>query len=402
MGSISRRNVIAGAIGGAGLVAATAGSASARPWTWAPSRSLAGSGTGIDPAYVWDPEADRVAESIYANGQVAQVNEALAGWRTNGQATPATLPSDVRDWVEHARQLPSWADQDLLAQAGLFQAQKGLYTTLINTLGSGILSCAIPLEARAVYYSAGGANMPDRISKTFKMGADMGEPYAYQPQGSNMVSVTKTRLVHAAVRHLLPQSPHWTGATPISNADILVTWHSLPTFTGRLLRKWKVDIPDEQWAGYLHTWQVTGKLLGLNEEYIPATWADAEAQYDQVMDPKTGPTDEGVALCKILIDQAAGVLAPAGLARGETNAIARMLVGEQVAAWNQMAPEPVWDPAIAKAWPGVVALWDGASATPLTSPLTYALDEGLRQYIMAMENRFQRIDISLPTGNRPE
>ena len=36
-------------------------------------------------------------------------------------------------------------------------------------MGSGMMSCLIPHEARAVYYSRGGANMKDRISKTAKL-----------------------------------------------------------------------------------------------------------------------------------------------------------------------------------------------------------------------------------------
>ena len=48
-----------------------------------------------------------------------------------------------------------------------------------------------------------------------------------------IVTCVKTRLVHAAVRHLLPQSPHWAQSAdediPISQDDIMVTWHSLPT-----------------------------------------------------------------------------------------------------------------------------------------------------------------------------
>jgi hypothetical protein len=36
-----------------------------------------------------------------------------------------------------------------------------------------------------------------------------------------VVNAVKTRLVHAAVRHLLRQSPHWTGDIPISQEDML-------------------------------------------------------------------------------------------------------------------------------------------------------------------------------------
>ena len=39
------------------------------------------------------------------------------------------------------------------------------------------------------------------------LGHDIGDPNAYQPRGDMIVTTVKTRMVHASVRHLLPQSP---------------------------------------------------------------------------------------------------------------------------------------------------------------------------------------------------
>jgi hypothetical protein len=71
------------------------------------------------------------------------------------------------------------------------------------------------------------------------------------------VTAVKTRLVHAAVRHLLPRSPHWPAVggqkpIPISQADIMVTWHSPATFADRQLTAWRLRIPRAEWeAGVL-------------------------------------------------------------------------------------------------------------------------------------------------------
>src|SRR5690606_23933250 len=98
---------------------------------------------------------------------------------------------------------------------------------------SGMMSTVIPKEAKAVYYSKGGYDLTDRISKTAKLGYDIGTANAYADDGEMIVTCVKTRMVHAAVRHLLPQSPHWTATAeeqiPISQNDMMVTWHSLPT-----------------------------------------------------------------------------------------------------------------------------------------------------------------------------
>jgi endo-cleaving rubber dioxygenase len=105
-----------------------------------------------------------------------------------------------------------------------------------------------------LYYSKGGADMEDRVAKTSIFGFAVGALDAYRPAGSCIVEYVKTRLVHAAVRHLLQQSPHWGGDIPISQEDMLV--------------------------------------LGIKDEYVPATWDAAYAQSDQILPRNMGPTQE--------------------------------------------------------------------------------------------------------------
>ncbi|WP_308207837.1 oxygenase MpaB family protein [Actinomadura madurae] len=159
------------------------------------------------------------------------------------------------------------------------------------------MSTAIPKEARAVYYSQGGADMKDRITKTAKLGYDVGTENAFDPDGEMIVTCVKTRLVHAAVRHLLPKSPYWSKVAdeeiPISQADMMVTWHSLPTTVMQNLVKWKVPIPAAESAAFLHSWQVTAHMLGILDEYIPASWDEADSQAEQVLDPILAPHPRG-------------------------------------------------------------------------------------------------------------
>ncbi len=136
----------------------------------------------------------------------------LRNWTKNSQPLPAGLPGELRDFMEHARQLPDWADERKLASAVNFNQKRGTYLGVLYGFASGMMSTVIPKEARAVYYSKGGADMKDRITKTAKLGYDIGSLNAYQPDGEMIVTCVKTRLAHAAVRHLLPQSPHWVNA----------------------------------------------------------------------------------------------------------------------------------------------------------------------------------------------
>src|SRR3954467_12966974 len=91
----SRRNVLmaGGTLGALGALSVASPAQAASLWTWSPKGSVAGSGRGADPRWVWDPEADTLVASIIDRGEVANVNKLLKTWTKNGQALPAGLPA---------------------------------------------------------------------------------------------------------------------------------------------------------------------------------------------------------------------------------------------------------------------------------------------------------------------
>ncbi|GAA2571770.1 oxygenase MpaB family protein [Streptomyces lienomycini] len=406
MDDLSRRRMLitGGALGALGALGAASPARAKSLWTWAPSGSVAGKGAGVDPDWVWDEEADPVLAAVIERGEVAKVNEALRKWTRNDQALPAGLPADLRDFMERARRLPSWADQDKLTAAARFTTKKGIYTGALYGLGSGLMSCAIPREARAVYYSKGGADMKDRIAKTAQLGYDVGDLDAYQPSGGMIVTAVKTRLVHAAVRHLLPQSPGWSGTSggqtiPISQADIMVTWHSLATFVMSKPIDWGVRISPSESAGYLHVWQVTAHMLGVLDEYIPASWDEANAQSRQVLDPILASTPEGRELTDVLLDLVADL--DAGLTRPLINGFTRYTLGNRTGDLIGLDKEPFWQPLISAAWPLLVAFREGLIPLPLIPAGAWTVEEALRKFVLFYLSEGKGPSIEIPDANRP-
>ena len=411
MDNLSRRNALkaaGGVLGALGVASVAwpgrAQAATQPPWTWPSSQSVAGTGDGADPQWIWDPVADPVIAQVLAQEDVPAINALLNTWTTNGQPLPAGLPGYLQDFMEEARQLPSWTNQSLLTEAYTFIQKRGLYLGVLYGLDSGMLSCAIPHEARAVYYSQGGAAMQDRVTKTAKLGYDIGTKDAYQPDGSMIVTCVKTRMAHAAVRNLLPQSPSWSAVTdekiPISQRDILVTWNSLPTTVMQKLVAWKVPIAANESAAYLHTWQVAAHMLGVLDEYIPASWSAANAQAAQVLTPALAPTPEGVNLASILINLGdridAGIVSPDLI-----SAFTRYLLGDQVSGWLQLPSEPVWEPLIQTFWPLFVLAYEGLLIFPGTPALYGAFTQLLEQVALIYLSEGTPINIQIPTGNRP-
>ncbi|MFE9680973.1 oxygenase MpaB family protein [Streptomyces sp. NPDC006285] len=408
MDGLSRRRMLftSGALGAFGALSAASPASARSLWTWAPGGSVAGTGAGLDPEWVWDEQADQLVAAVIDRGDVPRVNEALRTWTRNDQPLPTALPADLRAFIDSARRLPSWADRNKLETAAKFNESRGLYLNLLNGVGGGMLSTAIPREARSVYYSKGGADMEDRVAKTSMLGFAVGDLNAFRPDGDVIVQAVKTRLVHAAVRHLLPQSPAWSqtsgGQTiPISQADMLVTWHSLPTYAMRKMLEWKVPITPAESVAYLHVWQVTAHMLGIRDEYIPATWTEANKQSDQVLDPILASTREGIELTDILLRQLAEQTSPGGIDRPLVNALARYLVGDQVADWDNIPREPFWEKTIATAWPKLVAFREKLIPLPMVPPLAWTIDEAIRQYILFYLTKGQGTHIEIPETNRP-
>ncbi|MFK4066395.1 oxygenase MpaB family protein [Streptomyces sp. NPDC029674] len=406
MDELSRRKMLltGGALGALGVLGAAA-PAGARPlWSWAASGSVAGAGAGTDPQWVWDDEADRLLGSLLDRGDIPKVNQLLRNWTRNDQPLPDGLPQDLRAFMEKARRLPAWADRDKLETAARFNRTKGIYVGALYGLGSGLMSTAIPREARAVYYSKGGADMKDRIAKTAKFGYDVGDLDAYRPEGSMIATAVRTRLVHAAVRNLLPKSPGWSRTSdgqqiPISQADVLVTWHSLATFVMRKLLDWKVPVSRAESEAYLHVWQVTAHMLGVHDEYIPATWDAANAQSRQLLDPVLARTDEGVELTEVLLDLIAEL--DAGVTRPLVSAFSRYTLGDRIGDMIGLSREPFWQPLISKSWPLLVAFREKLIPLPLVPEAAWAMEEALRRFVLLYLSEGRPIHLEIPDANRP-
>jgi hypothetical protein len=407
----SRRNVLmaGGTLGALGALSVAAPAQASSLWTWSPKGSVAGAGKGTDPKWVWDEVADPLVASLIDRGDVPKVNELLKGWTKNGQALPDGLPADLRAFIEEARKLPSWADQGKLATAFEFNQKRGLYLGVTYGFASGMMSTAIPHEARAVYYSKGGADMKDRITKTAKLGYDVGTEKAFEPDGEMIVTCVKTRLVHAAVRHLLPKSPYWTKgsdvAVPISQADMMVTWHSLPTTVMQNLVKWKIPIPAAESEAFLLSWQLAGHMLGIRDEYIPKSWDEANAQAKQVLTPVLAPTPEGIKLADILLNLGS-VIDGGILTKPILGSLTRFLLGDEIAGWLNIPKDPLWDPLIQNLWPPFVAVREGVlditKAPKELRDVYWAFDEILRQgALLFLSEGKEPISIEIPQTNNP-
>ncbi|SNY73404.1 oxygenase MpaB family protein [Paractinoplanes atraurantiacus] len=400
MQNLSRRRVLTlgAALGLAGVAAPSTA------WAWSSAGSIAATDTVSDPWGVWDDDTDPLVASLLENGQIPAVNTAFDSWIENGDALPAGLPAPLTAWLQRHNTLPSWTDQAKLARAAQFNKRMSMYLFLLYGLGSGIMSTVIPREARNVYWSEGGADMKARAAKTFTYGYDLNAVDAFQPTGHFVVTSNKTRLTHAAVRHLLPQSPGWRAVTddfvPISNGDILITFHSLGTFVRREMKSWGLRISAAEDEAFLHQWQVALHLLGVRDDFIPATWAAAEQQSAYALTPLLAPTPEGINLADILLGLTSQV--DLGVTRGFQREFARYLLSDRIGDWLRLPRDYASRAVIEVGWPAYVAFREGLS--PIIPSGFSMFDRFVRGLAMLFLNNGTSATytpITIPTGNRP-
>lgn len=396
MSDLSRRNVLT--LGVALGLVSVAGAAPA----WA--TPAGGTAAGTDPWWVWDEEVDRLLAGLLDSGQVPAVNTAMRSWLNNNDPLPGGLPANLAAYLQKVNKLPSWTDHAKLRLAADFNRRKDTYLFMLYGLGSGIMSTVIPREAKSVYWSAGGADMQDRAAKTFTFGYDLSELNAFEPTGQFVVTANKTRLVHAAVRHLLPQSPHWQTVNdeqiPINNGDILVTFHSLGTFVHRKLREWHVPMSAAQEDAFLHMWQVAMHLLGVRDEFIPKTWAAAYAQSAQVLTPILAPTREGRELAEDLLGLTAQI--DLGVTRGFLNEFVRYVLSDAIGDWLGLPRDYTAALLIRTGWPAYIAFREGL--LPIMPVGFHMFDQFIRALAMLFLNKGTSPTttlITIPTANRP-
>ena len=105
MPEMTRRSVLTlgAALGLAGVAIPKAA------WSWSPAGSVLGTGSGVDPQWVWDDDLDRIMASVISSGQTAAVNDAILPWVNNWQPVPTGLPPELAGFLQGSTQLPSWA-----------------------------------------------------------------------------------------------------------------------------------------------------------------------------------------------------------------------------------------------------------------------------------------------------
>ena len=259
-----------------------------------------------------DDLADAVIAELFSKAETGSVNQLLRSLITNEFPEPAALPPIVREYLTGTDRLPEWAD------ATQIQAGENLFWRY-GPKQILILNCyALPWD----YLGQKGvhvltlttrllSNPTRRITEVSQFLVDVMQPGGLTtPGGRGRRSIQKVRLMHAAVRKLAAESPDWNPAwdLPINQEDLAGTLISFSWIVLDGLEKLGAALTSDEREAYLHCWKVIGHLLGIRNELLLKNFDSARDLPAAFVRRQFGPSSEGKALTKALVDMMAQVL----------------------------------------------------------------------------------------------
>lgn len=252
---------------------------------------------------VGDPPADAAIEAIFTAGQQEAAQTFMADRVTNAAPLPASLPPQLREFLEKSK-------VDALPNPARIAVAQSLFVDhgpeILTTLGCYSLPSAYAARkgVQVLHRTAYLAQRPNRrLFRTMQMVVDVMEPGGLGPHGYGIRTVQKVRLIHAAIRYQLRHAK-WDDSLgiPINQEDLagtLLTFSYLPV---QGLRKLGANITGEAAEAYFQTWCGVGSVLGVMPEMIPDE-LEAGAELEEVICRRQfAPSEEGREMTRALIE----------------------------------------------------------------------------------------------------
>jgi hypothetical protein len=173
------------------------------------------------------------------------------------------------------------------------------------------------------------AGVPRRFGETLQFFFDVASPEGFSPEGRGIRTTLRVRLLHAAIRRMVPEE------NAINQEDLAATLVTFSAFILEGLEKFGVDLTPEEEAGWMHLWEVTGALLGLELRF--ATRSEALGFFAHFRRRQQRKTPHGVALTAALLAFCDSLLPGTGL-DGLNPTVFRFLSGDSLANMLEVGP----------------------------------------------------------------
>lgn len=310
--------------------------------------------------HVADPLADGVIGQLYheSGRDFQRVAELLTHMQRNRDPVPEGFPDAVKQRVrqyfhESARPLET-ADADKLAAGEAFFARQP-NLALFLFLGASLPECYLMGHGVQVLWRTQqlANNTYRRLQQTTLLVTAVMSGGGFSADGEGVRVAQRVRLMHAAMRHLIlhatPRSPGATTAPPTTLAEALGrdAWdtpklglpinqedlaYTLLTFSYVILRGLDTLGSPPSTAereAWLYCWNITGRILGVREDLLAWTFADAARLFAAIQRRQARGTPEGRALTASLVRAVNERLPDDRALQAATPRLMRLLIGPE-------------------------------------------------------------------------
>jgi hypothetical protein len=266
--------------------------------------------------YVTDPLADNVINAIIASGQEKQINQILMtlvrndSFQTGMFSSFGSVIADLLDnYIKTSGTLPSWADAKLVSKGErLFELYGPEVFMLLNVSSLPMCYCCgngahVLYDTGRLLSSNGNVDpLARRLMETAQMIVNVLSKGGLAPNGGGIVTIQKVRLIHASIRYYLKQGQatiSWDAATlgePINQEDLAGTLMSFGPVILAGLKRLGANLSVDDTNAWMHCWNITGNLLGINESLLPDTYEQGFTLATDILIHQAQPSDAGKAL----------------------------------------------------------------------------------------------------------
>jgi len=291
-----------------------------------------------------DPSADAVARTIVEQNlhrEVADMIKKRQMWDADGEPS-RLLPEDIRSYMKAASTLPPWRDEAMVNEAEQFFLLYGLASSTLLACASLPQCYVMKFGTEVLAYTKFLQVEPTRrIRETAQMVMDVMVPGGLKPGGRGVRATMKVRVMHAIVRYMIMNDPRAVAnpadpalkarfGLPINQEDLVYTLMTFSYVVVEGFRTMGYQMTDRQREGYIHCWNIVGCLMGIREELLPATFADAKQLFEAIQLRQHGQSEAGQKLTAALLKSVEDAL-PGEHHDPLVAALARKLVGDSTA-----------------------------------------------------------------------
>ncbi len=281
---------------------------------------------------VGDPEGDAAIAAVFAARDISALDKFMAQLVTNDEL-PADTPPEVRAFLQSTSTLPPWADQERLTVAARVFDVHGL-PSLVALITASLPQCYLMHTGVRILdlTSQLGVHTNRRLHQTAAMVLAVMAPGGFEPNGAAIRQTQKVRLIHAAIRYRILSAIGARGVSSTAGTQVPVLMHgasrsvneviaqhgfdwqiardgfpinqedqayTLLTFGHVIpqgLRSLGIALTPEEYNAFLHAWNVSGFILGVDEALMAHNEAEAADLFHRIKARQAAGSDAGTRL----------------------------------------------------------------------------------------------------------